>query len=317
MKENDKRDVREYTAEQEKVTREQASKAYDSIDRYLRNNMDDDDYADYSAELDKVYAYAATLRQQSEPAQAVSDEAVEAAFVAMDAVFSGAFPDARNGEGHLSAEDKAIACRGVRAALEAVAPLLQSHPERAKVPDEMTQQVFREDDPERFGYVRGFNACRDLVLAAAPSQPAQVVDMARKLIAIVEKQCGGYLSGLGYDALMAAKALDRALSGEKAGPADGWQPIETAPKGKPVLVHYTNELGKGRTIKAYYVERFTEESSPDSENDEYNEADDTYYTLPGWYEMIDNWDEYSSVFVHHDPIHWMPIPASPTPGKEE
>lgn len=47
-----------------------------------------------------------------------------------------------------------------------------THPERAMVPAEMPQQGFREDDPEQFGYVRGFNACRDLVLAAAPFQPA-------------------------------------------------------------------------------------------------------------------------------------------------
>ena len=91
-----------------------------------------------------------------------------------------------------------------------------------------------------------------------------------------------------------------------------WQSIATAPKGKEVLIHYVNELGKGRTIKAKYVERFFEESSPDSENDEYNEADDMYYTLPGWYELIDNWDDFSSVCVHHDPSHWMPLPSPPT-----
>ena len=90
-----------------------------------------------------------------------------------------------------------------------------------------------------------------------------------------------------------------------------WMSIETAPKGKPVLVHYKNALNRGRTVKAYYVDRFTEESSPDSENDEYNEADDTYYTLPGWYEMIDNWDDYSAVAINSDPTHWMPLPPPP------
>jgi len=46
----------------------------------------------------------------------VTDEEVERAFKAMDAVFSTEFPDRQS----ISAEDKAIACKGVRAALEAV-----------------------------------------------------------------------------------------------------------------------------------------------------------------------------------------------------
>ncbi len=92
----------------------------------------------------------------------------------------------------------------------------------------------------------------------------------------------------------------------------GWQPIATAPKGRQVLIYCVNELGKGRTIKAKYIERFWEESSNDSENDEYNEPDDTYYTLPGWYEFIDNWDDFSGVCVHYNPTHWMPLPSPPT-----
>ena len=34
--------------------REALETAYDKIDRYLRNNLDDDDYAEYSAALDLV-----------------------------------------------------------------------------------------------------------------------------------------------------------------------------------------------------------------------------------------------------------------------
>ncbi len=90
-----------------------------------------------------------------------------------------------------------------------------------------------------------------------------------------------------------------------------WQPIETAPKGNAVLIYYANEVGIGRIVKAIYVERFTEEADPESEDPEYNESDDTHYTLPGWYEMIDNWGDYSSVAIHHNPSHWMPLPAAP------
>jgi hypothetical protein len=142
--------------------------------------------------------------------------------------------------------------------------------------------------------------------------PAQTVDVGaiREVIDILQAD------GAPFGVKPLADRLTRALTGEKAGRVDGWLPIDTAPKGKPVLVHYINGCGKGRTIKARYVDRFTEESSPDSECDEYNEENDTYYTLPGWYEMIDNWDEYSSVFVHHDPILWHPLPTSPAPDKE-
>ena len=41
--------------------------AYDKIDRYLRNNLDDADYADYSAALDLVYGDASA---QPAPGQA-------------------------------------------------------------------------------------------------------------------------------------------------------------------------------------------------------------------------------------------------------
>lgn len=90
-----------------------------------------------------------------------------------------------------------------------------------------------------------------------------------------------------------------------------WQPIETAPKGTPILVFYTNSYGNGRIVKAYYVERFTEEANMEAENDEYSETDNTYYTLPGWYEMIDNWDDYTHVFINANPTYWQPLPKFP------
>lgn len=93
-----------------------------------------------------------------------------------------------------------------------------------------------------------------------------------------------------------------------------WQPIESVPKSRAVLVYYKNSAGKGRTIKARFVPRFTQESSGEvSEDcDEYLEGKDTYYLLEGWYEQIDNWDDYAEVFVHKTPSHWMPLPSSPT-----
>lgn len=70
-----------------------------------------------------------------------------------------------------------------------------------------------------------------------------------------------------------------------------WQPIETALKtGVQILIYYKNDCNVGRTIKAKYVPKFTEESDEefDEEFTEYSEEADEYYTPEGWYEMIDN-----------------------------
>ena len=51
--------------------------AYDQIDRFLRNNLHDDDYADYSAALDSLY----TAPQPAKPVSqwiAASDELLAA-----------------------------------------------------------------------------------------------------------------------------------------------------------------------------------------------------------------------------------------------
>lgn len=41
----------------------QASAAYDMIDRYLRNNLHDDDYSEYSAALDSIYTHPQPKRE--------------------------------------------------------------------------------------------------------------------------------------------------------------------------------------------------------------------------------------------------------------
>jgi len=89
-----------------------------------------------------------------------------------------------------------------------------------------------------------------------------------------------------------------------------WLPIETAPKGKKIIVSYKNACGKDRTVFAKYIEKFTEESSCDSEMDEYDEKTDTYYLKEGWVELIDNWDEFSSVYFDSKNVvtGWMPAP---------
>ena len=49
---------------------------------------------------------------------------------------------------------------------------------------------------------------------------------------------------------------------------------------------------------------------PDECNCEYSEEDDEYYLCEGWYEVIKNWDDYSSVAVEDFVTHWMPLPST-------
>lgn len=41
-------------------------------------------------------------------------------------------------------------------------------------------------------------------------------------------------------------------------------------------------------------------------------------SIGGWYECIDNWDEYSQVAINEgEPTHWMPLPTPPKGQKGE
>ena len=62
----------------------------------------------------------------------------------------------------------------------------------------------------------------------------------------------------------------------------------------------------------YHAERWKEECSYcDDCAVEYNEEDDEYYLCEGWYEVIKNWDDYSSIAISDTVTHWMPLPELP------
>ena len=89
--------------------------------------------------------------------------------------------------------------------------------------------------------------------------------------------------------------------------ASQWRPIETAPKdGRKMLLTYKNRNGKRRTVVGGWV---TDEEAAETDTDGVGlEA--------GWYERIDNWDDYYQIAIHEgEPDHWMPLPSQPKEPK--
>ena len=76
--------------------------------------------------------------------------------------------------------------------------------------------------------------------------------------------------------------------------------------------------GKGHYVcEAYYAPTHTISAGSYPDGDEYYEYDeenDNYYLLEGWYECIHNWDDYSSVVIGDFVTHWMPLPEPPKEG---
>lgn len=86
--------------------------------------------------------------------------------------------------------------------------------------------------------------------------------------------------------------------------------------GRKVLAFYRNSHGKGRIVNAMYVHEKEIESRPYSDDNDigvYDEESDTYYWPAGWYECIENLDDYSCINVTEGKVtHWMPLPQPPS-----
>lgn len=83
--------------------------------------------------------------------------------------------------------------------------------------------------------------------------------------------------------------------------ASAWQPIETAPHTKIVLVYYVNALGNGRTMRASFYPAGTLEME-DTESG-FNAED-------GWYEESEAYEFLMP--LSGNPLFWSALPAPPT-----
>jgi hypothetical protein len=87
------------------------------------------------------------------------------------------------------------------------------------------------------------------------------------------------------------------------------------PVNNEVLAVYINTAGKERIVRARYYRKFERDLGSDLDDScpvDYNEDDDTYYIAEGWYELIDNWDDYYSVCITEgDVSYWTYLPLPP------
>ena len=94
-----------------------------------------------------------------------------------------------------------------------------------------------------------------------------------------------------------------------------WRTASELPeKGQIVIATYLNQFGKRRRVRAVYIRQYEEEEGSEDDEScvEYCEEQDEWYLKEGWYELIDNWDNYSSVAIVEGVVdYWMPMPPAP------
>ena len=93
---------------------------------------------------------------------------------------------------------------------------------------------------------------------------------------------------------------------------NNWQPANEAPDGVEVLATYKNEYGHRRVVRANWLARYKHEAN-DSDFYEFppdgGEDEGVAYAPEGWYELIDNWDDYSSVFINYQVDYFCELPV--------
>jgi len=93
-----------------------------------------------------------------------------------------------------------------------------------------------------------------------------------------------------------------------------WRPASELPEEDQIVIAtYLNSYGKRRRVMAVYIRQYEEEAGDDDELCvEYCEEKDEWYLKEGWYELIDNLGDYSSVAIVEGVVdYWMPVPPAP------
>ena len=85
---------------------------------------------------------------------------------------------------------------------------------------------------------------------------------------------------------------------------------------KKVLATYLNNLGKPRIVIANWVQARTQKTQWEDEEfgiSEYDESSDEFFLKEGWYECIENHEEFGMYWIYEGEVtHWAPMPLGPT-----
>ena len=94
-----------------------------------------------------------------------------------------------------------------------------------------------------------------------------------------------------------------------------WTPCnkkENLPEsGKHVLLSCKTDYGTEYVCDGFYASKFSIECGVDCEIDsDYNEENDEFFLPEGYYEVIKNWGDYSSIVINDAVLAWQPLPAT-------
>lgn len=95
---------------------------------------------------------------------------------------------------------------------------------------------------------------------------------------------------------------------------DNWRSVgdELPDSSKKVLACFERKNGIKITITAFYAGKYRIEDDMSDIDLDYCEEEDQYYLPEGWYEQIENWDEYSFLTCSFGKVtHWKPLDQLP------
>lgn len=136
---------------------------------------------------------------------------------------------------------------------------------------------------------------------SGPARPAEVGEALRERI-IGRMQ--GHFDKETDQYLVRVVTEECAALAPRVTPDGGWRPIESAKKGRKLIVGWVNPLGNWRSVMGRYYETGTLASDDEV-------ADTEGYAPEGWYEESETQDTLLPIA----PTHWHEPPAPPAPAK--